>query len=86
MSSQLQGRDLVRGHAARNCLIVKYFFNKEQKNKASFEAQIVNLCFKILNLMTLDELKALYDAVAALVLCPRTAHSLCRNLLTTFAA
>jgi hypothetical protein len=24
--------------------------------------------------------------VAALVLCPRTAHSLCRNLLTTFAA
>ena len=25
-------------------------------------------------------------AVAALVLCPRTAHSLCRNLLTTFAA
>ena len=26
-----------------------------------------------------------YD-VAALVLCPRTAHSLCRNLLTTFAA
>ena len=26
------------------------------------------------------------ETVAALVLCPRTAHSLCRNLLTTFAA
>ena len=33
-----------------------------------------------------DAKKGVGKDVAALVLCPRTAHSLCRNLLTTFAA